>query len=376
MGTDRGVSLDREPGGALRVQLSGSFGLEEGLPPFDTVRRELENDPPKRVVFDLSKLSSWDSGVVSFLVRVDELCTERGIATERDSLPDGVQRLVALAEAVPETKDARPREAPPPFVARIGVATERAAEGGKEMVAFLGELAMAVGRLFRGKARFRFVDLMLLIQDCGAAALPIVTLISFLVGLILAFVGAVQLEQFGAQIYVANLVGIAMAREMGAMMAAIIMAGRTGASFAAQIGTMQVNQEIDALHTMGLPPLDFLVLPRMLAMCLMMPLLCLYADFIGMLGGGLVGVGMLDLPPVVYYNQTAAAVTLRDFSTGIMKSSVFGILIAYAGCLRGIQCGNSASAVGDAATSAVVTGIVLIIVTDAIFTVVFNIIGF
>ncbi len=371
------VSLDRSPEGALRVRLSGAWGLQEGLPPVEPVRRELASEPPpNQVEFDVAQLSAWDSGVLSFLVQVDELCSERGVATNRESLPEGLRRLVELATAVPETKDAKEKSEEAPFLARVGSATQNLSEGATEMVSFVGEIAASIGRMFRGQARFRMVDLTSFIQDCGVQALPIVTLISFLVGLILAFVGAVQLEQFGAQIYVANLVGIAMAREMGAMMAAIIMAGRTGAAFAAQLGTMRVNQEIDALQTMGLPPMDFLVLPRVIALCLMMPLLTLYADLVGIIGGGVVAAAMLDLTPVVYWDQTVYGVTLNDFLTGLIKSSVFGMLIAFSGCLRGMQCGNSASAVGDAATSAVVTGIVMIIVADATFTVVFNIIGF
>jgi len=216
---------------------------------------------------------------------------------------------------------------------------------------------------------------LLLIQQTGAQALGIITLISFLVGLILAFVGAVQLQQFGAAIYVADLVGIAMVREMGAMMTGIVMAGRTGAAFAAQLGTMKVTQETDALATMGISPLDFLVLPRMLALCLMMPLLCLYADFVGILGGAAVGVGMLKLPLLVYYNQTKASVHLVDLAGGVFKASVYGVLIAISGCLRGMQCGNSSSAVGDAATSAVVTGIVFIISACGLFAVMFYILG-
>jgi phospholipid/cholesterol/gamma-HCH transport system permease protein len=225
------------------------------------------------------------------------------------------------------------------------------------------------------KARFRTVDLLLLIQQSGAQALPIVTLISFLVGVILAFVGAVQLKQFGAQIYVADLVGIAMIREMGAMMTGIIMAGRTGAAFAAQLGTMKVTQELDAFTTMGFSPLEFLVLPRVLALILMMPLLCLYSDFLGVLGGATVGLGMLDLSWTVYIRQTANAITLTDVFGGVFKSSVYGILIALSGCLRGMQCGNSSSAVGDAATSAVVTGIVAIVVACGTFAVVFYVLG-
>ena len=171
-------------------------------------------------------------------------------------------------------------------------------------------------------------------------ALGIVTLISFLIGLILAFMGAVQLRQFGAQIFVADLVGLGMTREMGAVMTGIIMAGRTGAAFAAQLGTMQVNEEIDALQTMGIPPMEFLVLPRMLALMLMMPLLCVYADMMGMLAGLLIGTGLLDLSLVEYVNETRKAVHLVDFGLGLGKSIVFGALVALAGCLRGMQCGR------------------------------------
>jgi len=195
------------------------------------------------------------------------------------------------------------------------------------------------------------------------------------VGLILAFVGAVQLMMFGAQIFVADLVGIAMLRVMGAIMVGIIMAGRTGAAFAAQLGTMQVNEEIDALRTLGISPMEFLVLPRMIALIIMMPLLCVYADLMGILGGMIVGVGMLDISMVQYYQQTRAALNLNHFWIGLFQAGVFGVLVALAGCLRGIQCGRSASAVGDAATSAVVTGIVSIVVATAIITVICNVLG-
>jgi len=227
----------------------------------------------------------------------------------------------------------------------------------------------------RGRAYFRRSDLALILQDCGAQALPIVSLISFLVGLILAFMGAVQLQQFGAQTFVANLVGLGMSREMGAMMVGIIMAGRTGAAFAAQLGTMRVNEEIDALTTMGISPMDFLVLPRMLALVVMLPLLCLYADLLGILGGLVVGVGMLDLGLVQYVVQTREALAPMDFVLGLIKSAVYGALVAIAGCLRGMQCGNSSAAVGTAATSAVVTSIVWIVVASAILTLIYDALG-
>ena len=244
-----------------------------------------------------------------------------------------------------------------------------------EILEFLGEASIAFVRVLRGQARFRRSDLFLIIQECGSQALPIVSLISLLVGLIIAFVGAVQLMMFGAEIYVASLVGIAMVRVMGAVMAGIIMAGRTGAAFAAQLGTMHVNEEIDALKTMGISPMEFLVLPRMIALLLMMPLLCLYADLMGILGGLIVGVFMLDLNAIEYYNMTCASVRLKDFWIGLFQGSVFGVLVAMAGCLRGMQSGRSASAVGEAATSAVVTGIVAIIVATAVITVLCNVLG-
>jgi phospholipid/cholesterol/gamma-HCH transport system permease protein len=360
----------------LVVELSGAWRLRGGLPSASSVERELE--PPRKaraVTFEARDLTSWDTSVLAFLVEVSELCRALAINMDRTGLPAGVRRLLELAEAVPEKKGARKEEARSPFFERVGNSAVGVGLSLTEMLRFLGEMTVTFFCLFRMKARFRTVDLLLLIQQAGAQALPIVTLISFLVGVILAFVGAVQLKQFGAQIYVADLVGIAMIREMGAMMTGIIMAGRTGAAFAAQLGTMKVTQELDAFTTMGFSPLEFLVLPRVLALILMMPLLCLYSDFVGVLGGATVGLGMLDLSWTVYMRQTANAITLTDVFGGVFKSSVYGILIALSGCLRGMQCGNSSSAVGDAATSAVVTGIVAIVVACGTFAVVFYVLG-
>ncbi len=244
-----------------------------------------------------------------------------------------------------------------------------------EMLGFLGDASTAFARFLAGRANFRRTDLVQFLQESGAQAFPIVSFISLLVGFILAFVGAVQLKTFGAQIYVADLVGVAMVRVMGAIMTGIIMAGRTGASYAAQLGTMQVNEEIDVLKARGISPMEFLVLPRMLALVIMMPLLCVYADVMGILGGLIVGVLMLDLNPVVYLKQTKAALNLTNVWIGLIHSAVFGVIVALAGCLRGIQCGRSASAVGEATTSAVVTGIVNIIVATAVITIMCNVLG-
>jgi phospholipid/cholesterol/gamma-HCH transport system permease protein len=194
-------------------------------------------------------------------------------------------------------------------------------------------------------------------------------------GAIFAFVGAVQLEKFGASIYVADLVGISTVREMGAMMTAIVMAGRTGAAYAAQLGSMKVTQEIDALRTMGLSPMEFLVLPRMIALFVMMPLLALYADALGILGGAAVGAGMLDLSPASYFRETFWAVSVGDLAGGLVKASTYGVLVALSGCLRGMQSGTNSAAVGEAATSAVVTSIVAIVVACGLFAVMFYILG-
>ena len=375
--SDQGrLSFIQAQDGTLVIRLVGAWSLRAGIPSTADVQGQVASTGISRgVAFDSRELTSWDSSVLTFLVEVSELCRQRSIPMDREGLPVGVQKLLALAEAVPERKGARREVTEASFLERLGTGTLGLAGSAKEMLAFLGDMTVTFLALFRLKARYRASDLFLLIQQCGAQALPIVTLISFLVGVILAFVGAVQLKQFGAQIYVADLVGIAMMREMGAMMTGIIMAGRTGAAFAAQLGTMKVTQEVDALTTAGFSPLEFLVLPRVMALILMMPLLCLYADFVGVIGGAVIGVGMLDLSWTTYFNETANAISLTDISGGVFKASVYGVLIALSGCLRGLQCGNSSSAVGDAATSAVVTGIVAIVMACGIFAVVFYILG-
>ena len=360
----------------LCVGLGGSWTIEAELPAITGVAQQLEAAPQvRRLSFETQGLQAWDSVLLTFLLKLDALCAQKKIAIDRAGLPPGAQGLLRLATAVPERTGARREAVREPVLARIGKAAVAAQQEAIELLSFIGQAALAFGALLRGRARFQRADLLLIIQECGAQALPIVSLISLLVGLILAFIGAVQLKQFGAQIYIADLVGIGMARQMGAMMTGIIMAGRTGAAFAAQLGTMTVNEEIDALTTTGLPPMEFLVLPRMLALMLMMPLLTLYADLMGILGGAVVGVGLMDLGAVTYYQETCQRLHLTDFAVGLVYGAVFGILVAIAGCLRGMQCGRSASAVGDAATSAVVTAIVFIIVSDAILTVILNTLG-
>lgn len=348
---------------------SPAYGVE------DLLLRLADYPKIKKLTFSTKKLDDWDSFFMTQLILIIDFAKNKKITVDIQSLPKGIQGLLELAYSVKERDGARKQKKKISLIELIGRSLLNAKVELKNLVTFLGDLIQSAFSLIKGKGRFRFVDLMTYIQDCGPASLPIVSLISFLVGLILAFVGALQLSLFGAQMYLADLVGLGMTREMGALMVGIIMAGRTGAAYAAQIGTMNVNSEIDALKTMGFNPMEFLVMPRMLALILVMPLLCLYADFMGMLGGAAVAIGLFDISSTEYWARTELAVQLKDVLVGLFKASIFGILIAYSGCIRGMQCGRSASAVGDAATSAVVTGIIFIVISDSLITIIFNQLG-
>ena len=339
------------------------------------IAAEIERVAARRLEFDCSELGAWDSSLLIFVLDVTAACSRRQVTVDRAGLPAGVRHLLAMAEAVPDKTEERSPAGGGSLLQGLGDATLALLRHGGELLEFIGEATLALGRLLRGRARYRRVDFLLVLQQSGVGALGIVSLISFLVGLILAFVGAVQLERFGASIYVADLVGIGMVREMGAMMTGIVMAGRTGAAFAAQLGTMKVTQEIDALDTLGISPMEFLVLPRLLALCLMMPLLCLYADFLGILGGAVVGTGLLHLSLATYWHETVGAVHLSNVGIGVLKAFVYGILVAISGCMRGLAAGSSSAAVGEAVTSAVVTGIVYIISACGFFAVLFYVLG-
>jgi phospholipid/cholesterol/gamma-HCH transport system permease protein len=371
-----GLNFSRPSDDSLLVRLAGNWTVEEGLPSAAEVAQQVESDPGiRRVTVDTQDLTNWDSSFLTFLIRVKDQCSRSNAVLDEEGLPPGARRLLALSSEVPEREGARKEEVREGFFTRAGKSALAIHESAREMITFVGEATLAFLKFLAGKASFRRSDLTLVIQEAGFQALPIVSLISLLVGMILGFLGAIQLRMFGAEIYVADLVGIGMVRMMSPIMTGIIMAGRTGAAFAAQLGTMQVNEEIDALETMGVSPMEFLVIPRMVALVLMMPLLCVYADLMGILGGALVGVGMMNISVTEYAVRTQDALSLTHFWIGIFQAVVFGALVALSGCLRGMQCGRSASAVGDATTSAVVTGIVAIITATAIITFVCNILG-
>jgi phospholipid/cholesterol/gamma-HCH transport system permease protein len=367
--TDERVSAELADGGDWSVTLKGSWTFEgpaldaESVPPADwgVVRRVRLRD---------GGLGVWDSSLIVYLLEIADLADAHGVEIDASGLPAGVSGLLALARRVPERAGARREARTPRLLERAGFWALDVLAQTRAVLAFLGEMVLAVGRLLTGRARLRASDLALFVQQAGAEALPIVSLISVLVGLILAFVGAVQLAMFGAQVYIADAVGIGMLRQMGAMMTAVIMAGRTGAAYAAQLGSMQVNEEIDAFRTLGISPMEFLVLPRLLALVLMVPLLTVYADVLGIFGGMLVGVGMFDIPVTQYLNQTLEAVSFSHLGVGLFMSLVFAVIIAIAGCYQGLTSGRSSAAVGEAATAAVVSAIVGIVIADAIITLV------
>jgi phospholipid/cholesterol/gamma-HCH transport system permease protein len=366
-----GVNLSRTER-TLELRFTGHWNVRDTQHgDIEALFTQLEREPSADSLrIDMSEVASWDTSLLVVVARVREWCSEHKVQFVRESLPANVASLIELSEEVPERKTGRETKKSSSLFAVVGAKTITIAEGVVMALEFTGDAVLSLGRMLRGKAAFDWRLFWLTTQECSAQALPIVGMISFLTGLIFAFVGAIQLRQFGAGIYVANLVAVAMAREMGAIMTGIIMAGRTGAAFAAQIGSMKVSEEIDALRTLAISPMDFLVTPRLLALCLMMPLLVLYSDIIGILGGAFVGLTFLGLSWSQYWNQTIGAMGLIDITTGLIKGAIFGIIVAMAGCERGMKCGNNAAAVGNCATSAVVLGITWIVASDAIIDVI------
>lgn len=354
-------------GDALIIALAGDWLLEQPQPTFADVvgaglhaRRQWTS-----IAFDSAQLAEWDSSLLIFLLQCQDFCESKHLALRTEGLPEQLPRLLALARAVPERVQL---EEPTrmSFVARFGTEAVRRWGEANNSIAFLGEVARAMGGVVTRRVRPRWRDFWVVVQNNSSGALPIVTLIALLVGIIIAFLGVVVLKRFGAGYYVSYLAGFGMLREMGALMTGIIMAGRTGAAFAAELGSMKITEEIDAFTTLGVSPIEHLVLPRILGLFVMMPLLTIYADFIGIIGGMFVSAFMLDLSVKQFLSGLLSAVTLSDALLGIFKGTVFGFIIGVSGCMKGLRTGSDASAVGRATTSAVVLGITLIISANAV----------
>ena len=357
-------------GDAVVCRFGGKWSLN------DDFRDELQQDWKSylkrnssfnEMSFELEESVQWDSTLVVFLSKMIGTLDASGKKIVLNDLPEGLSSLLnmsGLSPTISKNQYAN-RKLYFPDLKFLFFASR--------FVSFWGEWVLAFSRLVCGKSKMRWYDFTEAARSSGASALPIVTLISFLTGLTMAFVGSVQLEKFNAKIYVADLVSLAMVREMGALMVAIIMAGRTGAAFAAEIGNMKLNEEIDSLRTFGISPIDFLVLPRTLALFLMTPLLTLYADVVGMLGGLAVGTQVMDFSVLHYFEQTQSALSsMWEIFSGLLKSLLFGLIIGLVGCYKGLNAGSNSASLGKAVTSAVVLSITLIVVCDAMFEIIFS----
>lgn len=356
----------RVTGEILDIELSGTWTLTRPQPRADEVLRAFTEAPAvRRVAFETESLERWDSSLLIFLTAVQEFADERELTLDTQALPQQVPRLLTLARAVPERTRVVVAKRRPSII-ELGQAARRAWDALMEGVTFVGEVALSASAILRRRAPMRWREFWVIAQMNSSSAMPIVTLIALLVGIIIAFLGVVVLQRFGAGYYVSYLIGFGVLREMGALMTAIILAGRTGAAFAAELGSMKITEEIDAFVTLGISPVEHLVVPRVLGIVVMMPLLTIYADLIGIIGGFAVSATMLDLSLVQFFNGLSSAVGLSDCLLGVAKGLIFGAIIGIAGCMRGLQTGSDASAVGRAATSAVVLGITGIILANAI----------
>ncbi len=358
-------------GDVLTVELGGDWSITAGRrPTWEEVRAGRQ---PKRVVVGGAGLGQWDSSLLLFLFETQQWSKLTGAFCDTKALPEKIRGLLGQMSASHET--VVPFDRSQNFIEGLGEATLDVWAKARVFASFIGECVLGAWRLARRPRRFRWADCFEEMQLCGAMALPIVSLVSFLIGVTLAYTGAIVLRQYGGDIYVADLIGLSMVREMGAVMTGVVLAGRTGAAFAATLGNMKANEEIDALETLGIPAVDFLVLPRLLALAVMTPLLAMYANALGVVGGMAVSSGLLSIPPAAYWVEMLTIVDLSDLLVGVIKAVTFGLIIGLSGCLRGIEAERSAAGVGRAATSAVVTAILLMIIADAIFAVMFNILG-
>ena len=358
--------------GCAEMTLHGAWRGDGNLPSFTALRAAFEEHGDKRWRVVAGDDFGWDSACMTRLFLCARHCAEHDIEFDVSALPAGMRKLLAVATAVKPQQTARPT---PTAREHLRAALTALRDNVSDFFGFVGGAVLAFGNLLRGRANMHWRDFLYFFEQCSAQALGIVALISVLVGMILAYLGSVQLRQFGAEVYIANLVALGAVREMGALMTAVIMAGRTGAAFAAQLGSMQANEEIDAIVTLGISPLEYLVLPRMLALLAAMPLLCIFADVLCLVGGALVATTM-DVSSIAFIHQARGAVGFDDIASGVIKGFVFAILIATAGCQAGLQSGRSADAVGRATTRAVVNAIVYLVIADAALNIAYDRLNF
>ena len=364
-----------ENGDILVIRLMGVWEMDRNAPSFqEFVKKGDIRADISELMLETRGLEEWDSSLLFFLNQAKVWADGRSMTFNCDCLPDGLGRMMLQTQSVVDSRvEVKDPEGHPGFAEEVGKHSIRIFRDGSVFANFVGEILLSFLRLLVGKARMRWVDCFRAMQDSGPMALPIVGLISFLVGVTLAFQAADLLGDFGSEFFTPAFVALAMVREMGPIMTGIVLAGRTGAAFASTIGSMKVAEEIDALRTLGVPPLDYLVLPRVIGLSIMTPLVVIYSNALGIIGGMLVSKVKLNMPVQTYVKETFLNIDATDILFGLIKSSVFGVIIAYAGCLRGMNCDSSSTGVGRATTSAVVTSLLFIIVANSIFAVIYSI---
>lgn len=360
----------------LNILCTGEWSLYKPGPSILQLESLLKNHPSvKSLNIEFKSTTNWDSSFILFVVKCQVLAATKNLTLNVEALPDTVKKWLQLytENTTGEVLEIESKvTSHSSWIENITESINQNLNAFIQALKFIDTVGAQVRLVWKHPKLFRWKDCIFFMYQTGVQALPIVCLISFLVGMIMAFVGSLQLEQFGASIYIANLVGLVVVREMGAMMTGIILAGRTGAAFAASICSMKLNEEIDALSTLGINVHIFLGLPRILAVIVVTPLLCVVSNFVGILGGFIIGMSKLNLSYVQYVHQTQKAIGLTDFFVGTIKSIAFGFLIAVIGCFKGFKSGNTAESVGTAATSAVVWGITAIIIADACFAIIMN----
>lgn len=365
------TSLDHD---ALTLHLEGWFDGNTIGSIWHRTHHDISHRKFSRLTLDARNVAYCDGAGIAFIASLQQLAMHRKAAVELTGLKPDFQALLNLLDPSALSAASIPKPEPSHLPVEVGKAAHQLWRDMAALVGFVGELAAALAHAAANPRKIRWRDALLAAEQTGVNALPIVALISFLIGLIMAFQSAVPMRQFGVEIFVADLVALSMLRELGPLMTAIILAGRSGSAFAAEIGTMKVNEEINALTTMGLDPVRFLVVTRVIAAVAMTPLLTLFSNLMGLIGGSVVLLSM-GYPLVTYTQEVLGAVHVTDLVSGIVKAMVFGVLVAGIGCLRGLQTRTGASAVGLSTTSAVVSGIVLIVLADGVFSVVFYYLG-
>ena len=360
------LAVSDQSDGRRILAVSGRLDATTLPPLWDAARRAVSEAPAKPIVVDAAGVDYCDGAGVALFVEL--LRHPRDPKIEIENLGPAIRGLLQQFDPAVLEHDLDPEPPRGRAIEEIGRTGAGVWSDIRAQITFVGETTTALAHSIAHPGSVRWRDVWRICERVGVDGLPIVALISVLLGMILAFQSAVPMKRFGAEIFVADLIGLSMLRELGPLMTAILLAGRSGAAFAAEIGTMRVNQEVDALETMGLDPVRFLVTPRVIAAILMTPLLTLFSDLVGLLGGAFT-MQSFSIPFVTFLKEVDSAVSMTDFLAGFVKSFVFAILVAGIGCLRGLQTAAGASAVGEAATRAVVSGIILLVVVDGIFAV-------